>query len=1118
MFFLRLLLTFFACAPLIYSMPTEGHYEADPTLYVEYPPAINSSIQFHLGHQSPLIVGMDNNGRQGINGSVLVAYPDFSLCNLNPVDQFGRNYSGSIILASVSVGPCGSAAYQKVQLAQSYGAKAVVFVTDVIYDKENWSPFTFVRSLLQWNGLNLGQKIKIPYMVISNNEGMNLFQYMQNHNEPVNVFIPGTYGPTDPIDVEAFRKFAQAAISTSAAGLVSLDQKIPINNFISNPNLDPCIDGAVGVIHCQNNRITHLWYFQLGLNGFVSPFINNMTELTLLQLAGSPLNTFPDISSLSKLRSLVLPDRVATMSIPNTLFFNKPNLEVFCARLVRTLPPGLEKISTLKVLDFRVTNFPKWPISPFNAQTFPNLYQLYANNIPTMRDNFLNLTGFTELIGVDLTNTPFITPPGTAYLDNLPKIRVLKLTASNFTGTLPSLKNCAKLAYLSLDGNQFEGSIPAWNLPVILSLQLNNNKLTGPINSLSTCCPVIQELYMQNNLISDTNLQCPDPSKCADFIITMLPSYVSKINFQNNSIAGTFGIGITGYGSKNIKSLIFANNKLTGVGHYAFSFLGNFLEELDMSFNNISTYLPQQVIVPYTTMKRFSFKGNPYCINNGGNALLYSWFKPGDSFTLDVSSTYLCPILIGDSTQGFSSSMIVEFDPFFTKYKNCVCNRGLYGIPPNCKKIPSVTYSNASFSDSDFGNLKYFAGIDTLWVMKDINRSPKVINLNLTMKANFWSLTENILEVYEGIEDLSGSRVASWKGNNNYQYVDQTFSVQILNQAATLSFRSKVESASFFSAKYYFSYECPNGFEPEKDTGICHQLFVTSIGIQTVVYILSALVSSLLLLTILIVVKKRNTLVIKSSSFPFCLSILFFLLLMSFSSIFYGFYPQDHFWVCDARPWFTSISLVGVLSSLLVKADRIRKIFTSTDLVVQAISNAQLFKIMLVMLMLQIALLLGLSLSEIMKSVALVGHGTTANMIVYTCGDQSQEENFNAWLGVQIIYISLFLVAGVYEAWGVRKVPTAFNEGPHIASALLSLVVLLVILVPLNFITSDNPNALVIIRGIGQNLIVIVMTFFLFGPKIFYILEGRENDKTLSSIGSKSNSSSSSSSSSASKA
>jgi len=264
-----------------------------------------------------------------------------------------------------------------------------------------------------------------------------------------------------------------------------------------------------------------------------------------------------------------------------------------------------------------------------------------------------------------------------------------------------------------------------------------------------------------------------------------------------------------------------------------------------------------------------------------------------------------------------------------------------------------------------------------------------------------------------------------------------------------------------------------------------------------------------------VIVKKRNSLIIRSSSFPFCFSMLVFMVALGTGSYFYAINPSQGDYVCNLRPWLTAFPLVGILSALLVKVDRIRRIFSSKELVVQTITNAQLAQTMGLMLSAELALLIGFSASKMSSVVSKLGYGATSGQLVAICTSTDSVNGanaFSAWLIIQFIYIGAFLLVAVGIAWSVRKVPSAFNEAPSIASSLLSLVVLLIILIPLNYMVDDNPNALMIIRGLGQILVTSVLALFFFGPKLYLILEGKDNDKTLSSLGSSKSSSSASSS------
>jgi hypothetical protein len=82
-------------------------------------------------------------------------------------------------------------------------------------------------------------------------------------------------------------------------------------------------------------------------------------------------------------------------------------------------------------------------------------------------------------------------------------------------------------------------------------------------------------------------------------------------------------------------------------------------------------------------------------------------------------------------------------------------------------------------------------------------------------------------------------------------------------------------------------------------------------------------------------------------------------------------------------------------------------------------------------------------------------------------------------------------------AFKTRNVPSAFNESQHIANAIFALLFFAIIIVPLDTLVQDNPNASMIIQGIGQAFLGIVLSIVLFGPKLYYIVIGKSNDKTM---------------------
>jgi hypothetical protein len=89
------------------------------------------------------------------------------------------------------------------------------------------------------------------------------------------------------------------------------------------------------------------------------------------------------------------------------------------------------------------------------------------------------------------------------------------------------------------------------------------------------------------------------------------------------------------------------------------------------------------------------------------------------------------------------------------------------------------------------------------------------------------------------------------------------------------------------------------------------------------------------------------------------------------------------------------------------------------------------------------------------------------------------------------------MVGAAFMAFKTRNVPSAFDESQHIANAIFLLIFFAVIIVPLDILVQDNPNASIIIQGIGQSFLGIMLLVVLFGPKLYYIASGKANDKKM---------------------
>ncbi|KAH9616441.1 hypothetical protein KSS87_009411, partial [Heliosperma pusillum] len=348
------------------------------------------------------------------------------------------------------------------------------------------------------------------------------------------------------------------------------------------------------------NMFPNLQYFDISNNTFsgsIPPSISNLSNLVHLIM---PHNKFqgqvPSLRGLNNLRTLELFDNKLGIGDPaNDLEFiyslvNATNLVRFVAgnnNFSGTFPTTFCNFSMLSVLTIGENNL--------------------AGEIPSCIGNLPKLTSLdvreNNLVGVI---PPSIGTPPLLYIvylgdnqlsgripstiGNITLLQAFMVYQNNLQGTIPSaLGKCGNLLALDLSSNNFSGGIPReiFSLSKLSeTLDVSNNRLTGPLSDEVGQLVNLDTLYVSDNLLSGE-------------IPTTLGACVmlEQLHMEGNFFQGV--IPSTLASLKSLQILDLSRNNLSG--NIPESLQGLPLKMLNISYNNLEGKVPTSGIFSNAT-------------------------------------------------------------------------------------------------------------------------------------------------------------------------------------------------------------------------------------------------------------------------------------------------------------------------------------------------------------------------------------------------------------------------------------------------------------------------------------------------------------------------------------
>ncbi|CAM8949310.1 unnamed protein product [Rhodiola kirilowii] len=407
----------------------------------------------------------------------------------------------------------------------------------------------------------------------------------------------------------------------------------------------------------RHQRVTALDLSKQNLPGFLSPSIQNLTFLKLLNLSHNFLKGgLPDqISFLPRLQALDMTSNSLTGNVPAS-FSNCSRLEAIWLSsndLSGTLPDQIGLMPNLKILVLDRNNLTgEVPGSIGNLSSLTELFLNHNNfqgTIPTSLGQLKNLTvlqlGANQFVGtiptslynlssmVDLSfgenNLHGNIEPNLAA--TFPHLKRVTFSRNQFTGAIPpSIVNISGLEFFSVSYNYLTGRVPdnLGRLKNLVTLAIGANKLGG---SKSGDLDFIRSL---NNVSTMRILDC------------MNNSFIDAIPDSVGNLSGLEYLGLAFnrlYGSipreignlVNLTTLYLRGNNLTGEIPSSIGKLKK-LEKLNLGINRLSGELPSS-LGNITSLLHLSLAYNQLegsiplslknCVSLGGLYLAYNKFS-----------------------------------------------------------------------------------------------------------------------------------------------------------------------------------------------------------------------------------------------------------------------------------------------------------------------------------------------------------------------------------------------------------------------------------------------------------------------------------------------------------
>eukprot|EP00743_Colponemidia_sp_Colp-15_P002071 GILK01002247.1.p1 GENE.GILK01002247.1~~GILK01002247.1.p1 ORF type:complete len:687 (+),score=85.68 GILK01002247.1:66-2126(+) len=248
----------------------------------------------------------------------------------------------------------------------------------------------------------------------------------------------------------------------------------------------------------------------------------------------------------------------------------------------------------------------------------------------------------------------------------------------------------------------------------------------------------------------------------------------------------------------------------------------------------------------------------------------------------------------------------------------------------------------------------------------------------------------------------------------------------------------------------------------------------------------------LLLFTWAVILKHRNTFMMRATSPVFNYVILLGCVIGCVAAVIFVLQPSANNGLCDVRIWLTGTAVITVLGPLFAKTYRIAKLFHNPKLRAVRLTDKEMLMKAGALILIQMVIMVAWSASSersVFIKVRNEGLSSQSYFEVPSCTTSG------LFLGIDFVFLGALIAWGSWLVYRAKSAPSAFNESFHITVCLLFLMFYGIILIPLQFIISANPDAVAIIRAVGMLFGIWVVLGSLFVPKLLIIKHGQANNQ-----------------------